>query len=791
MPFCTSDLAFNYPDAASPVNANVYLSRQSMSSPLLANIKSVSFPSSGHPVERTAAEALATRLGISEPVESDKPGPGIRIATAGSSWDLSPARKPKAGQAWIWLRIAADGSGEITASEPAFVYGAVHQLVDGLSTDQESQLQDGLLIETTFSWHRPIFDTTLTQVGRTARNFDPEAHIEQLARCGFTHVEVNALHSHLPDEPGVGSEYYSQFYSYCAGFNQFVDTKLSRGIYPIEYLTANLNLMKKYAAIGMKYGLKPGMVCFEPRTFPDSFFARYPTLRGARVDHPYRSHLPRYTLAQDHPVSREHYREAMSKLMQAIPELSYMSIWTNDSGAGFEHTASLYVGRNGGPYMIREWNDHEAIAKVAGESAVSWLRLLQETAAEVNPDFEVCLRIEPFKVEHDTIIEGMGNGVTIEAPSLMVRGYELPYNHPKYSEQTSIGGSIYHTEMDPKEKEYLADYRRKNVDPKLHYSCGASFNLEPLLGTPFPRMLFKKLKSLHEMGATAANAFGGLLNEKASPYWPNPEIIRGVQFNPDASADELLEDLAIRYVGHEHASDLVSLWDDVEEGVSFMPFLPLYSNFGFCWYRTWVRPLTPNLEAVPAEERDYFQRFMVTVVNNPMNNDLGRDVLFKLITEETGRQMTGYFDQNVLPRYAAAQKKAADLVRSSSGDAAVVFKDLHDRIVALKCWATTQRNTTAWVAGVHGYIRSDDPAEKKEFSDSVQDMIDLDIENTRTLLHLLETTSTEVLMLSGVGETSYVYGENITENLKRKIELTEKYRHCEPYIDEDIMWRMP
>ncbi|MCB0717962.1 MAG: hypothetical protein KDD65_05925 [Bacteroidetes bacterium] len=755
----------------------------------LNSIKNIVYPAQGHPVQRTAAEALAKRLGLAAS-EAQLPGDGVRVFTSDSGWDLGPQKKPSGGKAWVWARVDASGNGEITASEPAFVYGFVHRLLDGLTDEQANALESGLLIETSFSWHRPIFDTTLTQVGRTARKFDPEAHIEQLARCGFTHVEVNALHSHLPDEPGVATEYYPQFYSYCSGFNHFVDSKLTRGLYPIEYISANLNRLKKYAAIGRKYGLKPGMLTFEPRTMPEALFVKYPTLRGARVDHPFRSHLPRYCLAQDHPMAREHYREVMSKLMEAVPELSYISVWTNDSGAGFEHTASLYVGRNGGPYMIREWRNHEAIAKAAGKSAVSWLRLIRDTAAKTNPEFEVCLRIEPFKVEHDTIIEGMGDGVTIEAPSLLVRGYELPYEHPKYSEQKSAAGSIFHTDLDPKEKDYLADYRQKGVEPKLHYSCGSSFNVEPLMGIPFPRMLYKKLKSLKDIGATAVNAFGGLLNEQAAPYWPNPEIIRGVQFNPDATVDELLQEAATRFVGAEHADKLVKLWDAIEEGISYMPILPLYSHFGFCWYRAWVRPFTPNLEAVPAHERDYFQRFMVTVFNNPVNNDLGRDVLFELINEDDGRKMTGYFDDNVFPRYDAALRMADELIASNTGEVKRVFQDLRDRTVALKCWATTQRNTTAWVAGVHGYLRSEDPAEKKRLSQDVQDMIDLDLENTRTLLNLWNTSETEFMLVSGVGETSFVYGENLGENLQRKIELTEKYRHCEPYIDKDILWRL-
>ena len=147
-----------------------------------------------------------------------------------------------------------------------------------------------------------------------------------------------------------------------------------------------------------------------------------------------------------------------------------MSVWTNDSGAGFEHTASLYVGRNGGPYMIREWRSHDKVAQAAGESIVRYLKNLQSAASEINPKFDVILRIEPFKVEHEHIKKGMGDHITWEAPSLLVRGYHLPYSHPKYPENQAVAGSVFHTTMDNSEKETLIQSRAAGVDPIIHYS---------------------------------------------------------------------------------------------------------------------------------------------------------------------------------------------------------------------------------------------------------------------------------------------------------------------------------
>ena len=58
----------------------------------------------------------------------------------------------------------------------------------------------GRLYSAAFLWHRPVADALLTQVWRTARNFDAEDHIRQVARAGHTHLEVNALATPVPLE---------------------------------------------------------------------------------------------------------------------------------------------------------------------------------------------------------------------------------------------------------------------------------------------------------------------------------------------------------------------------------------------------------------------------------------------------------------------------------------------------------------------------------------------------------------------------------------------------------------
>jgi hypothetical protein len=744
--------------------------------------------------ERTAAHELARLTGATvaplgtatEPARSS----AVLVALAGEARDRAP--KAAAGKAaWLWLRVDEGGHGELLATHGSFLWTAVRLLAQNASAVTREALARGVFLPATFGWHRPHWDACYTQYWRSARGFDPEQYAASLAEAGFTHIEVNGLQAHMPYEDFAPSEYYPQFYTYGPGFNHYVDTPLTQGIWPAHYLDANLEHLKKLADLGRRYGLTPGVMMFEPRTMPERFFQKYPTLRGGRVDHPFRSRLPRYTMAQDHPIVQRHYREALQKLLRAVPDLGYMSVWTNDSGAGFEHTASLYVGRNGGPYLIREWRNHDKVAEAAGQSIVRFLKNLQGAAAEVNPSFDVILRLEPFKVEHDHIKAGLNEHVSFEAPSLLVRGYALPYPHPKYPDNMGVAGTVFHTTLDAAEAESLQQLRRQRVEPVLHYSAGSMMNHEPLLGLPFPRLVHAKLRAAQASGFARLSALGGLTNTTRAPYWPNPVALQAAQFFPDRALDDVLREFATRLVGESDAAGLVESWDAFEAALLWQPVVPLYCSFGFCWQRTWDRPFVPDIEAIPAADRDYYERHGCFQHHNPGVNDLGRDVLFDLITRETGAKMAADMDRELLPRVRALLKRLdarlAAMLPAAGGRG--VFVDLRDRVRAYLHWATTLRNVCAWCEQVYTYLDSQDSAAKATAEKKLQDAIDLELANTRGLIELLENTRTEVLVVSSIAENTFFYGENLVEHLRTKLRLTERYRHHAPRIDRAIYWR--
>jgi hypothetical protein len=582
------------------------------------------------------------------------------------------------------------------------------------------------------------------------------------------------------------------FYTYCPALDQFVDSELNRGLYPRDYLAANLANLKTHAELALRYGLIPGLLCFEPRSVPDAFFDRYPMLRGARVDHPFRSFKPRYNMTITHPKVRAHYAEMLTNLLNEVPALGFLSIWTNDSGAGFEHTQSLYVGRNGGAYLIREWKDAAQIAEAAGENALRFFRVLRDAARRINPRFRVMTRLESFQGEHDVIWRGLQEGIDVETASLMGRGWEMPYTHPRYPDSSAINaGSIYQQGFDERERDLAADLATRASRAHFYFSAGPHVMFAPLLGVPYPHLTFRRLKTLYENDVRFLAHLGGTFPPELVPFNINHAILRAFQFNPAMDPGTETARCAHLWAGAALAETLQKAWSLTEEAILAFPHVtPLYSAYGFVWYRLWVRPLVPNIEAIPDDERAYYQDHMCTTPHNPNNVDLSRDVLFELAAPEGCAVAVSRIDEHVWEPL----DQAIDALESVRQQAAVVrgephvIEDTFIRLKALRCWFMTQRSVAAWIASVHGYVAAQSTARRQECRRMLDEMIALEIENSRQLLALLES-GVPFMATTDQGENPLIHGENVASLLRTRIGLMEKHAADEPFIDPSYIER--
>jgi len=708
---------------------------------------------------------------------------------------------------WIYFSLDDFGNGSLISSHTYLIYSFLTFLIENKSTNKQiNESTKNKFYSLSFKQQRISYDYFLTQEGRIQKGLNRGSYIKDIARLGFTHIEVNGLAFPMGLETGPEGEAYPMFYTYCPALDQFVNSELNKGLYPDDYLAANLNYLKENAQQARKYGLIPGLLCFEPRSVPDKFFEKYPMLRGARVDHPFRSFKPRYNMTITHPLVRDHYREMLHKIMKTVPELGYICIWTNDSGAGFEHTKSLYVGRNGGAYLIREWKDDEEIAKLAGNNAIRYFKTLRDAGREINPEFRVITRMESFYGEHDTVWKGLEDGLEIETTSLIGKGWEMPYSHPLYPEVKDIsGGSIWQQQFDDRENTLLEELQVKGSAAHFYFTAGPHIIFEPLLGLPYPELTYKRLKMLQRNGVEILAHTGGSVPKELVPFNINHEISRRFQFDSDMNINDEISGLAMKWAGKKFAPELVKAWEKTEKAIIAFPNVTsLYTTFGFTWYRLWARPLVPNIEALPQEKRDYYENFMCTTPHNPNNVDLSRDVLFQLTDPEKCEMVIYRIDHYIwepLEDAIAILRDIQDEAMVQLGDKNIIF-DQYIRLKALKCWIMTQRNVAAWIVGVYGYMKakSQEPRAKNQDGSKIgnrqlavgnsleilDEMIGFEIENSREIKRLLES-GVEFMAMTDKGETPLVYGDNLKVLLDIRIELMEKHRYDEPYIDFDYI----
>ena len=734
----------------------------------LKAVRVLAIPANGRPVDRTVAEEF--RRDLAPQAEIRTLGPGgtgdrsiLRIAVADEKLAAGPgpgALGTAGGKNWMFLELAPDGTGQLVASAPHLLYSLFRLLKDDWLGLDAAGFAKGRVVVPRLT-RLEGGDNYLANPKRAAAGYDPEASVRELARLGFSHVPVNALAKDMPAEQGPPGEIYYRFYYFSPDLDQFVETPLNAGAYSPEYLGANLALLKENARLAVKYGLTPGLNISSPRSVPDAVLEKHPYLRGARVDHPFRSYRPRFTLTLSHPAVRWHYAELVRRLMKEVPDLGYIYLWTNDSGSGFEYTASLYAGRNGGAYLVREWKSHEAVAKAAAENVLRYFRTLRDAALETRPNFRLLFNLFSFSNEEEFILDGLGEGLDLWVA--------------------------------PKELDDSPRGRRLKALPQRGSEIFTTTRLQNnyLLGIPSPWLAAEEVRALSGAGFDKAQVT--VDPAPLAPYDVNRDVLRALNFDPAADVDAVVRAAASRLVGEAGAPALVEAWKLCDEAVRGFPSIMLYgdNNWGFPWYRLLVRPFAPDIGKIPEAERAYYERFMTVTFNNPNLVDLGTDILWTLMTREQAEAAVAQADRATwkpLDEAAAVLGQAAD---GAAEDAQAVFTDQLDRLRALRCYFRTLRNTAAWVAGVHGYIEAKDPAEKARRRDAVRAMVDDEIANALDLAALFESSTTRFMPVDPGGETFNMYGTNLAELARRKAALMTEHRNDEPRIDPDFMWRLP
>lgn len=743
----------------------------------------IAWPANGHPVHATVArqlrDALAPHARLT-PVESfgALSSQGVlRIALQGADAGFACGpqnsdNSPPDGD-WMYAQIA-DGGGQLSASAPHLLYAVSARLLDTWAHGDAAMLAQGRLLRPTFHAMTGRDELLIGRYGFVKRrrqavdDRDIEATFAELARVGCSHVVVNEVASHYGYERGPHGEIYYRFYDYLPDLDQYVESKLNAGTYPAEHLQANLSRLQFMARTAASYGLTPGFYAAHPRSVPESLLQRYPWLRGARIDHTFRSYAPRYNLTVAHPAVRWHYTELMQKLLQAVPEIGFLKTLLNDSGSGFEYTASLYPGRNGGPYIVREWRSDEEIAQRAAENVIRYWRTLRDAARAVNPEFKLVAGLKNIAEEQGPILAGMDAGIDLQAES----------------QRSDVD--------DPEWSATLAQLRERGS--QAWYEARAKGS-QYVLGVPSPWLTASRLQDMATAGFDHVDVYCDSVY--LAPYDPSREVMAAFQLRemdtaPDAKpdvapdVDALALGCAKRWVGDTEAPRLVEAWRAADQAASLLPDIGQYMWLSFTWYRFWARPFVPDMSAVPEADRVPWEEMMLTIFNNPNNIDFGADALWTILDVDQCDRLLPGFDAVWEPL-----GQAVDIAREMAASDHEVWVDLHDRLLAFRCYAETLRNICGWIAGVHGYLDATDADQKARRRTQVDDSCARELNNARDLLALWERSDVDFMPLMAQGETTHHYGLNLGDLLRHRIDMMERYADREPAIDANYMWRMP
>ena len=732
---------------------------------VLKATETILIPENGPAVTETVAHELldlAPQAHIKTVTElPHRPPPAqIVIAIAGSEFSHFPFSAPSEDE-WMAFSLHESGAGYLVVSSKHLLYALFCQIREEWLHLPADRFRSGTVITPAFL-HITGEDGFYGRRRRFCLGYDPESTVKALARMGCSHIIVNALATRYPKEQGPAGEIYYRFYQFAPDLDQYVETELNRGTYSPEYLKANRSFLKQQARLAEKYGLTPGMHIANPRSCPESFFDKFPFLRGARVDHTFRSFEPRYTMSTAHPLVRWHYAHMMQKLLTEVPQIGFISTLINDSGAGFEYTASLYPGRNGGPYIVREWRPDDVIAEKAARNVIRYYKTLRDAAREINPDFRIILTLKNIAEEAEIILGEMDEGIDwvsrtqrSDARSLSDRKKDLQERGSFLYTNTSINGSAY------------------------------------IPGVPAPWQALDALSVARDRDFLRIDL--NLSPASIAPYDINREVARAFHLSLINKVDSVVFKKAREWVGNRYAASLATIWRFSDEAVRAAPSVPLYERSGFTWYRAWDRPLVPNIDKIPHEERAYYEDYLLAIFNNPNRIDLNRDALWSLFTVAQCDSILHRFDRAVWRPLDRGISLADSMCRNTDSGSRehAVFADMRDRLSAYKSYLTTLRNITAWIGGVHGYMQSDNAGEKEKRRQQLDEMMDQEIANMKALTTLWERSSIIFMPVYASGENGHDYGPDFGEKIERKIDLMQRYRHHEPHVDADFIWRLP
>ena len=601
----------------------------------------------------------------------------------------------------------------------------------------------------------------------TEKNVD--GFMAAMADAGVTHVQVNHLPDLMhPEQLNQPDNVYLWFANFGPPLDLFVSSTLNSGLYPEMYLERNRKVLLRFAAAARRHGIKPLLYLCEPRFVPERFFVSHPTLRGPRVDNPTVSRQPLFALCTDIPAVREHYREMMAKIMGLVPDLSMVSIFTSDSGAGFDYNPDSYAGANGAGFNARVPLE---------KRAVRFLSIFLEEGRRKNKSFTVHLTSGFSPENRRKILDLAPPGIVGSVYGLYdweggleeqwgyhqaVWGVPKPRWNVRNLDRAAAASDRF---ADMKERFDVA--ARGGREPIVHAELPTTDYPRPLRYTPHPFETIRLMKDLARLGARRLSAWGVISPRSLVPQDVNRETMKAVNRRIDADPGAIVRGLAERWVGKRHALALVTAWTLCDRAWTRRPMW----NHGGLPKQALPGPLVPDLKALKREEIAYYR----TVALDDMELIQGQAAFVPHEADERNRDfvLRQLYERETLPmlRRAAATLEAE--ARRAAPKAAAVLRRQAEHILYAYLY---QRSHYNWYEA--GRYLS--PGPKPGRGRSMRAIVDDEIRVTRQMIRMLRGRQEQFIRTMPSDFMTYEFGPRFVEHLKLRIRVMQAHRNDRP-----------
>jgi hypothetical protein len=657
-----------------------------------------------------------------------------------------------------------DGGIIITGSDKFSICHAALYLIDLF---KYKLLTDDKLISisntATFERLDIAFDDYTAGFCRNADNFDLETHVRDLARTGVQSLEVNQLYDDVPiqvRERLVWRDKYQWWAFYMPALDMFFESDLSRGTYCRSLLERNKLQMRRATEAARNYGIKPIFVTFEPRAWPERLFAKYPELRGARVDMPTYSAEAEYAPDVNHPLVIEHYRELTTKLLGEIPDLDLIEVWSQDSCAGFPWSKRLYTGENG-PVKFRKRPPEEGV--------INFMTTLRDAGRKINPDLRLNINLCWFpEDEQDALMEKLPRDISVATtifPQDLYKNFTPGIVDDNYNVQRI-------------KRNWNALDRSKKFNRELTVQFEDVSNpwkpLGPLQGFPYPYATCEMLNDVvnHEVKKFVIR--GGLTSQVFVPHFINNEVIRSFQYQEGTfDLENLLCSRAKAWSNSdEEASLLLHAWKGCDE-IFRIYNSPYWTVSMFVSARTLfrrlIRPMVPNPESLELPETRFYRPMEFLVgESDPAWNDCFSYGYGQIFSDEEAVERIKLCDLLI-----SKAQKIKDKLNGAGLAFADALSDLEFRINGFMRMTGTDRSIFAIQAAIHACQNSKSETELASARQTLKDEMSREIANSKEFIKLLqETEDKKTLIPVSSGEDNiYLLRAPLSHQLKLKVKV--------------------